>query len=92
MGRVDLTQMNEFMNYDVIHQTRRKLKDLPIEIENSVLTACAPAKPQITDLNPFGTTRGTAGKRRRSPFYPIRSGSNIPTPEVLLCRAGILAG
>jgi hypothetical protein len=41
---VAFAQMNEFVGNYVVHESHRKLQNLPVEIENSILTARAPAE------------------------------------------------
>src|SRR3990167_4628656 len=64
---VAFTQVNEFVSDDVIREPDRQLKQLPVEVNDSVPAARSPTKTQVTNLDPARPAGG-----------PSREGFNAP--------------
>lgn len=84
-------QVNKLMGNDVVHQSHRKLQDLPVEIEHPIFAARAPAKAQIADVNTFGSTSRAGGEPFDSSPQPVCSGHDKPASEVRFGRSSVLA-
>ena|SRR3989442_13539745 len=79
------------MDDDVVDEPYRKLQDLPVEIEDSILSAGPSAESQIARIYPLRAARRALGKRCCSAFQPIGFRRDVPVPEVCFGRPRVSA-